>query len=313
MGCYIGEMTRGQMVTRRTFLAAGCVAGAPVFAKGRVDRSRIAAITDEIARSPEEAIEFAKTYKLEHLELRGVPGMRRRYDVLPVAQLKEAARQFADNGIEISFLNTGLLKHMLPGTTPANPRHRRNPEDAERRYERRLEDLKRASNAARILGVDQMRVFAFHRVEEPMSLLPRIADIIGEMAEVAEKERVRLLIENEASCNIATCAELAEMMRLLPSKWVGINWDPLNGTRFNEPPMPDGYAKLPKARIGNVQIKGKSILDYPEKLDWAGIFRTMTGDGYQGLFGLETHIFGEKQIHYSHESMKAILRIIESS
>ena len=42
------------------------------------------------------------------------------------------------------------------------------------------------------------------------------------MAEVAEKEKVYLLIENEGSQNVATSAELADVMKLIPSKWVGI-------------------------------------------------------------------------------------------
>ncbi|MCP5117939.1 MAG: sugar phosphate isomerase/epimerase [bacterium] len=277
-----------------------------------MERSRVAAITDEIGKSPAECIEFARKYRLDWLELRGVPGRRIRYDALPEAELKEAAKQFSDNGVGISFLNTGLLKHMLPGTTPVRERHRR-PDAAQKSYERRLDDLRRAIAAAHILGVDKLRVFAFFRVEDPVSLLPRVSEIIAEMGEIAASGNVQLLVENEASCNVATCAELAEMMRLAPAKSIGINWDPLNGTRFQEDPLPDGYRKLPKERIGNVQIKGKSILDYPEKLDWAAIIRTMVADGYQGKFGLETHIFGEKQVYYSHESMKEILRVIESS
>jgi hypothetical protein len=54
-------------------------------------------------------------------------------------------------------------------------------------------------------------------------------------------------------------------------------------------------------------MKGKTLLDYPEKLDWKKIFLTLQKDGYQGKIGLETHIFGEGQIAASHSSMKEIL------
>jgi sugar phosphate isomerase/epimerase len=133
------------------------------------------------------------------------------------------------------------------------------------------------------------------------------------MGEVAAREKIHLLVENEVSCNVATCGELAELMRLLPSRWLGVNWDPLNGVHFHESPMPDGYAKLPKDRIGNVQIKGRSVLPGPERLDWAAIFRALADDGYTGQCGLETHIFGDLQVHYSHESMKALLAITQAS
>ena len=75
--------------------------------------------------------------------------------------------------------------------------------------------------------------------------------------------------------------------------------------------FPDGYEVLPKKRILNVQIKGKTVLDYPEKLDWKQIFLTLQKDGYQGKIGLETHIFGEERIPASHSSMQEILRIVQ--
>ena len=104
----------------------------------------------------------------------------------------------------------------------------------------------------------------------------------------------------------------AELLKLLPSKWVGINWDPLNAEHMKEVAFPDGYNLLPAKRIQNVQIKGKSILEGPEWMDWAAIFRRLEKDGYRGQIGLETHIFGEIQVRKSHESMKAILKIVES-
>jgi sugar phosphate isomerase/epimerase len=133
------------------------------------------------------------------------------------------------------------------------------------------------------------------------------------MTKVAEKEGVELLLENEGSCNIATSQELANFLKMVPSKALGINWDPLNGTSLKEIPFPDGYRLLPKKRIGNVQIKGRSILDGPQKLDWPAIFRALEKDGYRGHVGLETHIFGPEQVQKSHESMREILRIVEPS
>jgi len=128
---------------------------------------------------------------------------------------------------------------------------------------------------------------------------------------VAERENVRLLVENEGSCNVATCAEVAALMKMLPSKGLGINWDALNGAAQGETPFPDGYRMLPKQRIGNVQIKGRSVLEGPQRLDWAAIFQAMASDGYQGCFGLETHIFGPDLFQKSHECMREIMRIVD--
>ena len=123
---------------------------------------------------------------------------------------------------------------------------------------------------------------------------------------------MQLLVENEASCNVATCAEMATIAKLIPSKAFGLNWDILNGG-VKEVPFPDGYNLLPKNRIGNVHIKGRSVLEGPQKQDWAAIFRQTAKDGYKGHYGLETHIDIGKpgQIPASHQSMEAIVQILE--
>jgi len=307
-----------RVITRRELLAAALAAG-KLQAANRIDRSRISAISDEIARSPAGAIAFAKQYGLRWLELRAVPGGKAAYESMPDAELQAAAKEFAANGIRISYLDASLLKFPLPGAEPV----RRKPETEEARtkrqardaaqFERRMDDLRLAIRAAHILGADKIRVFAFSRVEEPLKLLPRVAKILEPMVALAAKEKVYLLVENEGSCNVATCAELAALMELLPSKWLGVNWDTLNGTAFNEVPFPDGYRLLPKKRIGNIHIKGRSVLDYPQRQDWRAIFEALAGDGFQGCCGLETHIFGETQIEASHASMKEILRILEAA
>jgi hydroxypyruvate isomerase len=303
--------------TRRE-LIAGCLAAPALLARNKIDHSRISAISDEIARSPEDAIAFAHQYALQNLELRAVPGARGKNYFLSLdeTELRAAAKQFADNGIRISFLNTNLLKFSFPGTDPL----RRTPETPEARQQRiardqarfdqRDDDLRKCIRSAQILGCPYVRVFAFSRVAEPEPLYPRIAEVLNSFAKTAEREGVVLLVENESSCNVAKCSELAEMMKLTPSKAIGINWDADNGQTLKEP-VEQGYPLLPKHRIHNVQIKGRTILDYPQKLDWATIFAHLARDGFQGKIGLETHIFGEMQVQKSHESMRAILKLVD--
>jgi sugar phosphate isomerase/epimerase len=305
------------MLSRRTFLLGSAMpALLPGLAAPPVNRSRISAITDEIARSPQGAIEFLKQYGLQLAELREVPGGGGAYENLSEDRLREAARELREAGIRVSFLDAGSMKYHLPGTEPARPRAESEEARARRlqregaEFERRMEHIRKAIRAAQILGTDKVRVFAFGRVAEPMKLMPRIAEILAPMVDLAASEKIHLLVENEASCNVATARELAELVRLLPSPWFGINWDIGNGMPHGEIPFPDGYNLLPKDRIGNVHIKGRSVLNYPERQDWRAIFDAMTRDGYTGAFGLETHIFGEGQIQASHDAMREILRIL---
>ncbi len=304
-------------MTRRELLA-GTLTAAVLPAKTKIERSSISAISDEIGRTPQASIDFAKQYKLQFLELRDVPGAKgKEYSFLPEDEAKQAAADFERNGIRISFMNSSLLKFAWPGTEPVRKRQETDEARAKRmaaeagRFDHRMDDLRTAIRNSQILGCGLLRIFTGSRVAEPEMLYPRIVDVIGEMRQVAEKESIHLLIENEASCNIGTSAELTALLKLIPSRWVAINWDSLNGLALHENPFPEGYQVLPKDRILNVQIKGKTVLDYPEKLDWKTIFHTLQADGYAGKIGLETHIFGDGQIQASHDSMREIMRMLQ--
>src|SRR5437016_11839163 len=108
-----------QVMTRRELLV-GTLGAASLPAK-KIDRSRISAISDEIGKSPQASIDFAKQYDLQFLELRNVPGGKE-YSFLPEDQVKEAAADFARNGIRISFMNSSLLKFAWPGTESVRKR-----------------------------------------------------------------------------------------------------------------------------------------------------------------------------------------------
>jgi sugar phosphate isomerase/epimerase len=309
-------------MNRRSFLAATLAAAVPSRAAiKRIDSSRISAITDEISRSPKEAIEFAHKFGMQWLSLRDVPvplGQKKSsYHTLDPDQLKQAMTEFKDAGIKVSFMDTPFLKFDLPGTTPRRMR----PEEPaakearmarnQKMFDNRMEDLRLGIRASHAFDCSMVRIFTFTRVAEPESIFPQIADIIGEYSKVAEKEGIRLLIENEASQNAGTTAETAKLLQLLPRN-VGINWDSLNGMPLGEKPFPDGYDAVPKDRNWNVHMKGKSLLDYPEHQDWPGILDALERDGFTGRMELETHIFGEGQVVASHASMTEIMRLLKS-
>lgn len=306
-------------MTRRELLAAGAASAAgPLWARTRFDKSHISAITDEIGNNTDDAIAFAHQYGLSFVEIRDRrAATRKEYFQLTEAEIREDALRFQKEGLKVSFVNTSLLKFGWPGTEPVR-RRPETPEARDRRlasekarWERRMEDLHKAIRCAQIMGCDKLRVFTGSRVAEPQTVYSRIAEIIGsEMAAVAEKEKVFLLIENEGSQNVATSAELAAIMKLIPSKWVGFNWDPHNAYG-RETSFPDGYSLLPKKRMLNLQIKGKGVMpSSPEKEDWKAIFTALEHDGYKYKVGLETHIFDGTLIQAAHTSMEEILRIV---
>ncbi len=302
---------------RRHFL--GALAAAPLLhAKSRFGLDRISVITDEMAPTTAGAIEFAKQYGLKWVELRSVPGARAHYGSIPEDQAKQSAKEFADAGLKVSFLNTPMYKITLPGVDPVM-RRPETPENREKRiarhtaeYERRKSDFEKAFRNAHIYGVDKIRVFTFLRAAEPRKHFQQIADILGECTEWAAKEKIQVLFENETSCNVVTCDEVRDFLKMMPQKNFAFNWDPHNGAALKEVPFPDGYKQLPLKRVLNVQAKGKSLLDEKERLDWAGIFNALAKDGYKGCVGLETHYFDGTMFEKSHKSLQEIKRILES-
>jgi sugar phosphate isomerase/epimerase len=307
-------------MTRRELLAAAAVAaGAPALRARGFDKSRISAITDEIGVSTDDAIAFAHKYGLTNIEIRDrvLEGRKREYFQLPEAEIKTDALRFQKEGLKVSFVNTSLLKFTWPDTEPVR-RRPETPEAREKRiaaeklrWDRRLDDLRKAINCAHIMGCDKVRVFTGTRIEQPQSIFARIAETIGsELAAIAEKEKIYLLVENEGGQNIASSQEIVDILKLIKSKWVGFNWDPHNAYS-REKAFPDAYNLLPKARMMNVQVKGKGIMpNSPEKDDWRAIMQRLDKDGYKGKIGLETHIFDGTLIAAAHVSMEEIMRIV---
>jgi sugar phosphate isomerase/epimerase len=305
------------MNRRRFFasaLAARAALGAP--ARNRIGWQRLSLLTDEIARSPEEAVAFARQYNVGWVELRGVPGGRASYWEMEPDELRAAARTFKDAGLRVSFLNTSMLKYDLPGSQPelrGNPA----PEALEKRrlaaglrFANRMNELRKAIRAAHAFEVDKIRVFTFTRTAAPEALFPRIAEILEEMTRLAESEGVQLLVENEGSCNVCHSRELAALCQLVPSRAFGINWDPVNEMNRQGKPFPEGYALLPKDRLHNVQMKARALVIGPDFLDWAAIFRALEADNYQGPVGLETHVFDGTLIEKSHLCMAKLKELL---
>lgn len=304
---------------RRQFLST--LAAAPLLEarSNKIDRTRLSIIADEVSKtSMNDVYAFVEKFGLKNLELRDVPGERIHFYKLPEDRLNAFAKEFQSRGITISFFNTPFLKFTLPGTDPKRSR----PETTEQKEKRiardqkafdsRIDDLKQGIRAAHILGVDKLRIFTFNRVAEPESVYPRIAEIISEMAQVAEKEKIHLLVENEGSQNTASSAELGKFIGYVHAKSVGLNWDTFNVPTEQERAFPDGYPHIPKKRLMNVQAKGKTLLLEKNKLDWNGLFRALEKDGYKGCVGLETHFLDGTDPEKSKLAMAEMIRLAEN-
>ncbi|MDX2268491.1 MAG: TIM barrel protein [Bryobacter sp.] len=308
---------------RREFqavFAAGAFAAKPALANPALAKplgwDRFAVLTDEVGRDEADAIAFAKQYNIGWVELRDTPRGQDRtkksetYFRMEPERLKKLKGELRAAGLKISFLNTGLLKFGLPGTELVQRRPETPEAKAarlarqEKQYAARFDDLMLAVRAAHTLEVPILRVFGYLRTVEPTAVWDRVANDLGEYAHRAEKEGVTLLLENEASCNVATSKELADMTLKVNAKGLGMNWDPDNGWG-QENSWPDGYRLLPIAKLGNVQMKANNVIGQ-RKVDWVAILKALGQDGYKGCVGLETHVFDGTLIEKAHLCLKEI-------
>jgi hypothetical protein len=307
----------GQPMTRREIIAAA-LSALPLAAKA-LDRSRLSIIGDEAGDTLEDWIRFAHQHKLRWLEMRAMlrDGAPAFLDSLPASEVRSMARRLKGEGIGVSFYNSALLKYTLPGTEPVQTEkwydrlYARLKLTPELLYAQREERLRRAIATTQALGATQLRAFTFWRVRNPRMLYPRLVELFTEMGSIAEKEGCRILIEIEHATNVATSEEMRDLLRELPSPAIGINWDPQNARNLEPDVFPAGYLKLPRLRIGNVQIKAEGLFG-PGKLDWPSMIRTLEADGYQGLYGLETHHGqGAENHRMSHRAMAELIRITD--
>jgi len=145
-------------------------------------------------------------------------------------------------------------------------------------------------------------VFTFLR--RPEALTPagaaRIAHHLLPLCEAAARAGMRIGVENEASCQVGTPAEVALLFAELRHPAAGLIWDPCNVLYVpGAEPVDLAAACLVLApQIVHVHVKdarrrpGATPEGTPlgeGDVNWPAQFRALRASGYAGLLSLETH------------------------
>jgi len=277
-------------------------------------RFKLGAISDGFSQDFGQALQIMKSYGLSWVEIREVFGIyNTEAGPEQVRQLKNSLDQY---GFRVSVIDSALYKCTLPGTEPIKRQ-----KDAYV-YSKQMDLLKRACDRAHALGTDKVRGFSFWRVAEPQQLAARIAGELDQAAEVASRAGIRLVIENEESCNAATGHELGALLRIARAPNLGANWDVGNGYWHGEVAFPDGYRALERNRIWHMHIKGVScgpnLKNCTEsvagqgQLDLYGQLTQLIRDGYQETMSLECEFKapGLTHLETSKRSLEGLLKIM---
>lgn len=313
-------MTRRDF-TRLSATAALSLSVSPLALAGPYDYPwKLGIITDEVDPDLSVVLErFYPKYQLKYAEIRNLKldGKNKYlYRSGTPEQLKQIRKQLDDANIKMSVLDTGIYKITLPGTKPLSHNDADlNPVAGE--YEKQMDDLKRAADAAHALGTDRIRIFTFLRVADPSAILPRIIDDLHKALDVAKQQDVTLLVENEMSCNTGTGGETAQLFKAIPDRRLMHVWDPGNCFEAGEEPFPKAWDQLDHSRIGHLHLKdaeGKSWKPIGGgKIDFAGQFQALKKMKYSGTMSLETHYKNaERNIYTSSvESMDGLVSVLK--
>jgi L-ribulose-5-phosphate 3-epimerase len=282
---------------------------------------RVAVINDEITQDFGRACEIAsREFGMDWIELRGMWG--KNLLKLDAKEIEEARRILEKNKLRVTDIASPLFKVDWPGAPRSKFSPKRDEFNADFTFKQQDEVLERSIELAKAFQTDRVRLFDFWRLEDPAPHRAAINEKLQEAAGQAGKKRIILVLENEGACNTATAAEAAKVLSAVKSRNLMLNWDPGNAATHDEKPYPDGYALLPKDRIGHCHCKDArkkpdgSRYDWAPMrggiIDWVGQFKALQRDGYKYAVSLETHWHGaatpEESTRQSWAGMKEQLR-----
>jgi sugar phosphate isomerase/epimerase len=299
-------------MNRRLFLASLGAACSVWGASSPLSRFKLGAISDGFSPDFEEALKVMKSYGLAWVEIREVYGI---YNTeASTSQIKHMKDLLDQYQFRVSVVDSALYKCTLPGTVPVVSEKDNYP------YAGQMDLLKRACDRAHAFGATKVRGFSFWRVASPAQLNERIADELSKAADVAKAEGMRLVIENEETCNAATGHETAALLAKAPASNLGVNWDVGNGYWQGERSFPDGYRALDKKRIWHSHLKGaqcsagfKYCSETPAghgQNDLVGQLKSYLNDGYQETMSLECEfeLPGKSHMDTTKQSLEGLLQ-----
>jgi sugar phosphate isomerase/epimerase len=257
----------------------------------------VAVITDEFTQDFEKICQTARELDIPALEVR--TAWDKNIVDMTDEQVREIKRLAQKYGRTICAVASPVFKCTHPEGGEIDHRFEQDAFHAAHTFEDQPRILARAIEICGMLEAPILRVFSFWRTVEPAKLHDKIIASLQLVLEAARPSGVKIGIENEHACNLATGAEAAPVLEALPNPNLGLVWDPANSCVAGAVPFPDDYERVPKGRILHVHAKD-GVMDLAAdrmqwgdvgagNVNWPGQLKALVRDGYHGIVSLETH------------------------
>jgi len=278
---------------------------------------RVGIITDEISQKLETALDFISSYHLPGCELREFWG--RNIMNTSAADLDHARMLISEHSLRVSDIASPIFKWNLPQMPAhAEPRDTFGASFTEKDADKLLHQ---SFDLAHSFDTQKVRIFSYWRVADPEKAFPYVRDRLAHAAELAGRNDILLILENEHTCNAGTGREAGKLLKEINSPHLKANWDPGNAAMLGETPYPDGYEAV-RGHMGHMHIKDVRK-DSDGKLhwapvgggliDWRGQFKALKRDRYNETMSLETHYRrpDSNALESTRESLTGLLKITQ--
>ncbi|MGB2960494.1 MAG: sugar phosphate isomerase/epimerase family protein [Bacteroidota bacterium] len=259
-------------------------------------------VSDEISNDFEEAVGHGLSWGISQYEIRVLRSGR--VPDVEEEEFKKVIQTAREKGVEITALSPGTFKQHLSQRS-----------DLDRELD---ETLPRTIALAKGCSASLIITFGFQREEgEPSSHYDLAVEYMGRAAAIAEKEGIKLAIENEPGFWADTGVNTLRLIRDVNSSALGANWDPCNAYGTDEVPYPEGYEAI-KPAIINVHakdtLKGALIQCVPVGegiIDWQGQVQALVRDRIVRHITIETHC--HPLVENSQKNVQVLRKMLESA
>jgi L-ribulose-5-phosphate 3-epimerase len=308
-------------MTRRDILKASALAGTVRLYAAKVAGThgfKLGIITDELTTELDQAADFLSSYNLHWCELREM--FTRNIMNSTQEDLERAKKILDQHKLQVSDIGSPIFKWNLP-QVPAHPNEKRDEFKASFTEPDANMLLEKSFKLARFFNTHKVRIFTYWRVDDLEKAYPYMRDRLAQAAQLAAKNDIILMVENEHSCNVGTGRELGRLLKDVNSPNLRGVWDPGNATMLGETPFPDGYNAV-RGLFPHMHVKDSRKNPQTGKLEWApvgdgiidfkGQFQALRRDKYEGTMSLETHYrrADGNKVESTRESLEGLLKVL---